>query len=137
MQPGREQVSTVEAIGATGPPAQQGIEVSARDRAPGGQGEVHASSIVDACRGLVLVVPAASAEQGYAASSFRGGRPVRRIGGRCRAGANDEFRRDGAAAIGLFAVWPQVFESFANWREGVDSGVAITTWTVKLASQAA
>ncbi len=39
-----------------------------------------------------------------------------------------------AFAIGLVSAWPQLVESFANWRSGGESGLSLTTWSVKLAS---
>jgi uncharacterized protein with PQ loop repeat len=39
-----------------------------------------------------------------------------------------------AFAIGLLSVWPQLLESFANWRSGGESGLSLTTWSVKLAA---
>ncbi len=36
--------------------------------------------------------------------------------------------------IGLFSAWPQVVESYGNWRAGGESGLSLTTWSVKIAS---
>ena len=40
-----------------------------------------------------------------------------------------------AVAIGLTSAWPQVYDSVATWRAGVRSGVSLTTWTLRAASQ--
>jgi uncharacterized protein with PQ loop repeat len=37
--------------------------------------------------------------------------------------------------IGLVAVWPQVRESVIGWRSGSESGLSITTWSLKAMSQ--
>jgi uncharacterized protein with PQ loop repeat len=37
-------------------------------------------------------------------------------------------------AIGLFAVWPQVVDSYGNWRTGRVSGLSLVSWNVKLAA---
>ncbi len=37
-----------------------------------------------------------------------------------------------AFGIGLFAGWPQLVDSYANWRNGIESGVSLPTWWVKL-----
>jgi uncharacterized protein with PQ loop repeat len=39
-----------------------------------------------------------------------------------------------AFSISLFSAWPQLFESFGNWRSGTESGLSLTTWSVKFAS---
>ncbi len=39
-----------------------------------------------------------------------------------------------AFSIGLVSVWPQLLESFANWRSGWESALSLTTWSVKLAA---
>lgn len=41
-----------------------------------------------------------------------------------------------AFGIGLFAGWPQLVDSFENWRSGIESGVSLPTWWVKLAATA-
>ncbi len=40
-----------------------------------------------------------------------------------------------ALAVGLVSAWPQVFDSFTGWRGGGESGVSITTWSIKVVSQ--
>lgn len=40
-----------------------------------------------------------------------------------------------AVCIGFVAAWPQLYDSVATWRAGVRSGVSITTWSIKAASQ--
>jgi uncharacterized protein with PQ loop repeat len=40
-----------------------------------------------------------------------------------------------ALGVGLVSAWPQVFDSFARWRAGGESGVSITTWSIKVVSQ--
>ena len=45
------------------------------------------------------------------------------------------FTRRLAVAIGLTSAWPQVYDSVATWRAGVRSGVSLTTWTLRAASQ--
>jgi uncharacterized protein with PQ loop repeat len=37
-----------------------------------------------------------------------------------------------AFGIGLLSAWPQLFESFGNWRTGGESGLSLTTWSVKI-----
>lgn len=39
-----------------------------------------------------------------------------------------------AFGIGLLSAWPQLIESFGNWRSGGESGLSLTTWSVKIAS---
>lgn len=39
-----------------------------------------------------------------------------------------------AFGIGLFAGWPQLVDSYSNWRNGIESGVSLPTWWVKLAA---
>ena len=35
-------------------------------------------------------------------------------------------------AIGLCAVWPQLVDSYGNWRTGRESGLSLVSWNVKL-----
>ncbi len=46
-------------------------------------------------------------------------------------------RADGYLAFGiaLVSTWPQVFESVATWRARRTSGVSISTWALRIASQ--
>lgn len=37
-----------------------------------------------------------------------------------------------AFAISLVSVWPQLFESYGNWRTSIQSGLSLTTWSVKI-----
>lgn len=39
-----------------------------------------------------------------------------------------------AFAISIFSAWPQLFLSYGNWRTGGESGLSLTTWSVKIAS---
>jgi len=39
-----------------------------------------------------------------------------------------------AFGIGLLAGWPQLVDSYSNWRSGIESGVSLPTWWVKLAA---
>lgn len=39
-----------------------------------------------------------------------------------------------AFAISMVSAWPQAFESYGNWRTGGESGLSLTTWSVKIAS---
>ncbi|MBK9738839.1 MAG: hypothetical protein IPO93_04900 [Actinobacteria bacterium] len=39
-----------------------------------------------------------------------------------------------AFAISMVSAWPQLFESYGNWRTGGESGLSLTTWSVKIAS---
>ena len=39
-----------------------------------------------------------------------------------------------ALSISLLSLWPQLVDSYANWRAGVESGVSLPTWWVKLAA---
>ena len=42
-----------------------------------------------------------------------------------------------AFGVGLFSAWPQLFESFANWRSGGESGLSLTTWSVRVVAATA
>ncbi len=39
-------------------------------------------------------------------------------------------------ALGLVASWPQLVDSYASWRAGAESGVAVGAWVARLASGA-
>ena len=39
-----------------------------------------------------------------------------------------------AFGISMIAVWPQVVDSYGTWRTGVESGLSLTTWSVKIAA---
>ena len=41
-----------------------------------------------------------------------------------------------AFAISMISIWPQLVDSFGNWRMGIVSGVSLPTWWVKLAATA-
>jgi uncharacterized protein with PQ loop repeat len=38
-------------------------------------------------------------------------------------------------SIGLVATWPQLYESVGNWRARITSGVSVSTWVLRVASQ--
>lgn len=38
-------------------------------------------------------------------------------------------------SIGLCSTWPQLYDSLGNWRAHANSGVAVSTWVVRLGSQ--
>jgi uncharacterized protein with PQ loop repeat len=42
-----------------------------------------------------------------------------------------------AFAIGLSSSWPQLFDSIQTWRAGRTSGVSVSSWTLRIASQVA
>jgi uncharacterized protein with PQ loop repeat len=42
-----------------------------------------------------------------------------------------------AFAIGLCSSWPQVFDSVQTWRAGRTSGVSVSSWKLRIASQVA
>jgi uncharacterized protein with PQ loop repeat len=37
--------------------------------------------------------------------------------------------------LGLFAAWPQLFDSINSWRAHTVSGVSVSTWTLRVGSQ--
>lgn len=39
-----------------------------------------------------------------------------------------------AFGISLMAVWPQLAYSYGNWRTRVESGLSLTTWSIKIAA---
>ncbi len=41
-----------------------------------------------------------------------------------------------AFAVGLVSAWPQVYDSVVGWRRGGASGVSISAWSIRVASQA-
>ena len=40
-----------------------------------------------------------------------------------------------AFSIGLCASWPQLYDSIGNWRARITSGVAVSTWALRIGSQ--
>jgi uncharacterized protein with PQ loop repeat len=40
-----------------------------------------------------------------------------------------------AFGVGLFSVWPQLYDSIGNWRARVSSGVSVSAWGLRIASQ--
>jgi uncharacterized protein with PQ loop repeat len=40
-----------------------------------------------------------------------------------------------AFAVGTVSTWPQVYDSIGNWRGHINSGVSLSTWTLRIASQ--
>ena len=38
-------------------------------------------------------------------------------------------------AIGTISTWPQLYDSVGNWRAHVNSGVSLSTWGLRIASQ--
>lgn len=40
-----------------------------------------------------------------------------------------------AFAVGTFSTWPQLYDSIGNWRAHLNSGVALSTWGLRIASQ--
>lgn len=40
-----------------------------------------------------------------------------------------------AFAIGTVSTWPQLYDSVGNWRAHVNSGVSLSTWGLRIASQ--
>lgn len=40
-----------------------------------------------------------------------------------------------AFVVGLGANWPQLYDSVGNWKAGINSGVSVTTWVLRVASQ--
>jgi uncharacterized protein with PQ loop repeat len=40
-----------------------------------------------------------------------------------------------AFAIGTVSTWPQLYDSFGNWRAHINSGVSLSTWGLRIASQ--
>lgn len=40
-----------------------------------------------------------------------------------------------AFTVGLFASWPQLYDSIGNWRARLNSGVSVSTWNLRIASQ--
>ena len=40
-----------------------------------------------------------------------------------------------AFAIGTVSTWPQLYDSFGNWRAHLNSGVSLSTWGLRIASQ--
>src|SRR5580692_1225941 len=40
-----------------------------------------------------------------------------------------------AFAIGTVSTWPQVYDSIGNWRAHINSGVSLSTWSLRIASQ--
>lgn len=39
-----------------------------------------------------------------------------------------------AFAISIMSVWPQLVDSFGNWRTSAESGISLSTWSVKIAA---
>jgi uncharacterized protein with PQ loop repeat len=40
-----------------------------------------------------------------------------------------------AFAIGTVSTWPQLYDSVGNWRAHINSGVSLSTWALRIASQ--
>lgn len=40
-----------------------------------------------------------------------------------------------AFAIGTISTWPQLYDSVGNWRAHINSGVSLSTWGLRIASQ--
>jgi uncharacterized protein with PQ loop repeat len=40
-----------------------------------------------------------------------------------------------AFAIGTVSTWPQLYDSVGNWRAHLNSGVSLSTWALRIASQ--
>jgi uncharacterized protein with PQ loop repeat len=40
-----------------------------------------------------------------------------------------------AFAIGTVSTWPQLYDSVGNWRAHINSGVSLSTWGLRIASQ--
>lgn len=40
-----------------------------------------------------------------------------------------------AFAIGTVSTWPQLYDSIGNWRAHINSGVSLSTWALRIASQ--
>ena len=40
-----------------------------------------------------------------------------------------------AFAVGSVSTWPQLYDSVGNWRAHVNSGVSLSTWALRIASQ--
>lgn len=40
-----------------------------------------------------------------------------------------------AFAVGTVSTWPQVYDSVGNWRAHINSGVSLSTWGLRIASQ--
>jgi uncharacterized protein with PQ loop repeat len=40
-----------------------------------------------------------------------------------------------AFGIGTVSTWPQLYDSFGNWRAHINSGVSLSTWGLRIASQ--
>jgi uncharacterized protein with PQ loop repeat len=40
-----------------------------------------------------------------------------------------------AFAVGTFSTWPQLYDSVGNWRAHINSGVSLSTWALRIASQ--
>lgn len=39
-----------------------------------------------------------------------------------------------AFGIGLISIWPQLADSYVNWRKGIESGVSLPGWWVRIAA---
>ncbi len=39
-----------------------------------------------------------------------------------------------AFSISLMSVWPQLVDSYGNWRTRVESGLSLSTWSIKIAA---
>src|ERR1019366_3449271 len=42
---------------------------------------------------------------------------------------------DLAVGIGTISTWPQLYDSVGNWRAHINSGVSLSTWGLRIASQ--
>jgi uncharacterized protein with PQ loop repeat len=40
-----------------------------------------------------------------------------------------------AFAVGTVSTWPQLYDSVGNWRAHINSGVSLSTWALRIASQ--
>jgi uncharacterized protein with PQ loop repeat len=40
-----------------------------------------------------------------------------------------------AFAVGTCSTWPQLYDSIGNWRSHINSGVSLSTWGLRIASQ--
>jgi uncharacterized protein with PQ loop repeat len=40
-----------------------------------------------------------------------------------------------AFAVGTISTWPQLYDSVGNWRAHINSGVSLSTWALRIASQ--
>jgi uncharacterized protein with PQ loop repeat len=40
-----------------------------------------------------------------------------------------------AFAVGTVSTWPQLYDSIGNWRAHINSGVSLSTWALRIASQ--